>query len=501
MKRIVRFLLLLIGGVVLLSGAAFAAAFDFAGLRERARLLAAKPYATTAGGLPATWQKLTYDQYRRIRFRPEQSWWRREALPFELQFFHPGWLFNRPVQISEVAGGTVTPIKFTPVFFNYDDLDADRGPPPTGFAGFKVLYDLNKPGDEVGSFLGASYFRLLCEKAVYGLSARGLALNTAEAGGEEFPAFEEFWIERPAAGARQLVLYALLDSASVTGAYRFVISPGADTVVDVTAVVYCRQSVKVLGFAPLTSMFWYGENSPAEAHVGPRPEVHDSDGLMILSDTGEWSWRPLTNPSAVRVMAFNEENPRGFGLVQRDRDFESYRDREAQYHLRPSAWVEPSGTWGRGAVRLVELPTPNEYSDNIVAFWVPEQPPAPGQALEFDYKLHWYLDQIHPPGGWAASTQLDSSKLRSSGDMGFTVDFDGPDLQREKLGAGVEAVVSVGPGGALESAEAQKDPASGRWHATFSVKPDGSGRPVELRCFLKKAPHVLTETWTYLWNP
>jgi glucans biosynthesis protein len=500
MKGIARFLLLLASLATLRPGTILGADFDFAGLRERARLLAAKPYVAPAAALPVTWQKLTYDEYRRIQFRADQSWWRKEALPFELQFFHPGGLFNRTVPISEVVAGDATPIRFTPAFFNYDGLDAGSASPVTGFAGFRVLYDLNKPRDELGAFLGASYFRLLCEKAVYGLSARGLAINTAEPGGEEFPVFEEFWIERPTAGARQLVLYALLDSASVTGAYRFVISPGADTVVDVKAVVYCRQTVKVLGFAPLTSMFWYGENSPAAERRGPRPEVHDSDGLMILSENGEWSWRPLTNPTAARIMTFNEENPRGFGLAQRDRDFASYQDREAQYHLRPSAWVEPAGAWGRGAVRLVELPTPNEYSDNIVAFWVPGHEPSPGEPSEFDYKLHWYLDQVHPPGGWAVATQVSASPASSLARIDFAVDFDGPDLPREKT-AGIEPIVSIGAGATLETAGVQRDAASGHWRATFAIKPDGSGHPVELRCFLRKPPHVLTETWTYLWNP
>jgi len=487
--------------LALLSGVAAAAGFDFASVRGEARLLAAKPYESGAPDLPATWRKLTYDQYRRIQFRAEQSWWRKDGLPFELQFFHPGWLFGRPVKISEVAGGQVVPIAFAPGFFNYDGLDDGGASPVAGFAGFRILYDLNKPRDELGAFLGASYFRLLCQRAVYGLSARGLAINTAEPGGEEFPAFEKFWIERPVAGDRRLVLYALLDGPSVTGAYRFIITPGADTVVDVKAAVYCRRAVKVLGLAPLTSMFWFGENTPPAGRVGPRPEVHDSDGLMILSSTGEWSWRPLTNPAAARVMSFTEENPRGFGLAQRDRDFESYEDREAQYHLRPSAWVEPAGNWGRGTVRLAELPTPNEYSDNIVAFWVPETAPPAGEPLEFDYKLHWYLDEVRPAGGWATATHVDYSPANRLARVTFAIDFDGPAPQRAGPDSGVQPVVSVGTGATLESATVRKDPARGRWLATFAITPDGSGKPVELRCFLRAAPHVLTETWTYLWNP
>jgi len=476
--------------------------FDFETLRYRAKMLAAKPYEAPPPRVPEWLLKLTYDQHRLIQFDASRSWWRRDGLPFQLQFFHPGFLLNKTVQLHEVSNKRAELIPFDPEFFTYDRPKLQVGdlPATMGFAGFRLLYALNKPNDELGAFLGASYFRMLCERTVYGLSARGLALNTAEPGGEEFPVFTDFWIERPAPGAKSAKVYALLNSESVAGAYRFTITPGADTVMQVKAAVYCRHNSTVFGVAPLTSMFWHGENSDTN-HGDFRPEVHDSDGLMVFTGTGEWLWRPLTNPAAVRVAAFADENPRGFGLIQRDRKFSSYEDLEANYHQRPSAWVEPVGNWGRGTVRLVELPTPTETSDNIVVFWVPAQLPPAGEAIEFEYKLHWFLDQIHPPAGFVVATRTGYSQTHESELRRFVIDFDGPYLHQQNADPAIESVVSVGAGATLVYRTLQKNPFNGTWRVAFGLKPDGSGRPVELRCFLRKTPHVLTETWSYLWNP
>jgi glucans biosynthesis protein len=477
--------------------------FDLETLRFQARRLAAQAYHPRAGAVPQFLLDLNYDDYRRIRFNPDRTWWRRERLPFQLQFFHAGSIYSRPVQLHELDGHRVRDIEFDRGLFIYDRLELPgRLPDGMGFAGFRVLHDLNKPGDELGAFLGASYFRLLCRRAFYGLSARGLAVNTTEPGGEEFPVFEEFWVQKPAADARALVVFALLNSPSATGAYRFDIAPGDTTVVRVRAVVYRRAEGPVIELAPLTSMFWHGENSRT-THGDFRPEVHDSDGLLLQRGSGEWLWRPLVNPDRVRVASLADENPRGFGLLQRDRDFEHYQDLEAHYHLRPSAWVEPVGTWGRGAVRLVEIPTPDETSDNIVAFWVPASPPPPGEPLEFEYRLHWFLDGgKRPPAGYTAATRI-SRVQKEPASTRFLVDFDGSYLNAQRADPAIEPIVSVGEGAVLlpDTVTLQKNPYNGSWRVTFALKPDDSGRAVELRCFLRKTPHVLTETWSYLWNP
>jgi len=474
--------------------------FDFEMLRYRARTLAARPYEPPPNLLPKSLRQLNYDEYRDIRFNPSESHWRREQLPFQLQFFHPGFMFSKTVQVNELDDGSVVPIPFSQRLFDYGRNRIGAVPGSVGFAGLRILYPLNKPGDELGAFLGASYFRFLCQRAVYGLSARGLAVNCAEPGGEEFPAFEEFWVERPRPGASVLVMYALLDGPSVAGAFRFAVSPGAETSIQVHEVLYCRRNPAALGVAPLTSMFWHGENTNF-ANNDFRPEVHDSDGLMLYTGAGEWLWRPLTNPDEVRVAAFGDENPRGFGLVQRDRNFESYQDLEASYHLRPSAWVEPVGSWGRGSIRLVELHTPDETNDNIVAFWVPSALPAPGEPIEFSYKLHWFIDQYHPPAGYAISTRHGRSRTHEPDLERFIVDFDGPYLHKQGPDPMIEPVATAGAGATVTNATLEKNPFNGTWRVAFALRPDGSGRPVELRCFLRKEPHVLSETWSYLWQP
>jgi len=498
-----RFSLLAVGFVLLLVPAhthAVEAKIDFDVLRYRAKILAGKPYVPRPTRVPDKLLKLTYDQHRDIRFNPGRSWGRADGLPFQMQFFHPGFIFDKTVQISELRGGVETPIAFSPQLFEYGTTPVGNVPEDMGFSGFRLMYPLNAPGDELGAFQGASYFRLLCQQAFYGLSARGLAVNTGEPEGEEFPNFEEFWVERPGPGAKEIVLFALLDGPSIAGAYRFTIRPGADTVTQVKAVLYARKPIKTLGLAPLTSMFWHGENTNAN-HGDFRPEVHDSDGLLVNHSGGEWLWRPLTNPAVIRTMAFGDRDPRGFGLLQRDRKFSSYEDLEANYHRRPSAWVERIGVWGSGSVRLVELPTPDETNDNIVAFWVPDSLPAVGEPIEFEYRLHWFLDQIRPPAGLAIATRRGHSKTHEPDLERFVVDFDGAYLGKQGPDPLIDAVVTVGAGARLVHSAVQKNPNNGTWRLAFALRADGSRKPVELRAYLRKPSHVLTETWTYLWQP
>lgn len=472
--------------------------FGYEFVRERARALAARPYAPAPKEAVPEWlRRLSYDEHRIIEFDAAHSLWRRQRLPFQVQFFHPGYIFNEPVQIAEVRDGVARPVSFRRELFDYRSLEPGPVPETLGFAGFKLLYDLNRPNDELGAFLGASYFRLLCQGAHYGLSARGLALNTAELPGpEEFPRFTEFWLERPERDAKTVTVHALLDSESVTGAYRFEIAPGAATVAHVKATVFARKNVRTLGAAPLTSMFWRGENSNAPVGEDFRPEVHDSDGLLVETGTGEWIWRPLQNPKEMRVVALADENPRGFGLLQRDRAFDHYRDLEAHYHLRPSAWVEPVAGWGKGSVRLAELPTRDEYLDNIVAFWTPEKVPPPGEPLELEYRLHWLLEMARGPGGAAVATY----HHRTGEVERFLVEFAGPALPGTAAEA-PEAVVTAGGRAEIEHVSVQRNSYERSWRVTFTVKPDAGGRTVELRCFLRRDAHALTETWSYLWQP
>ena len=481
--------------------------FDFEVLQYRAKALASRPYAPPTSRVPESLRKLSYDQYRDIRFNPDASWWRQEQLPFQLQFFHPGFLFNQTVQISEIQNGNVSSIPYDKNFFNFGaNRDLGSIPRNMGFTGFRIHYPLNNPDylDELAVFQGASYFRALGKGMRYGLSARGLALNTAEPGGEEFPVFIEFWIKKPTDNTSRVTAFALLDSPSVAGAYRFIITPGVSTIMEIKTALYRRKDVAVFGIAPLTSMFWFGENN-ADHHGDLRPEVHDSDGLMLERGTGEWLWRPLANPKTIQVASFADENPRGFGLVQRDRRFESYEDLEACYHQRPSAWVEPIGKWGAGDVRLVELPTPDETNDNIVAFWVPANLPPIGEPLKLEYKLHWFVEGqgggAKPPAGYAMATRIGHSQTNEADLVRFWVDFAGPYLNVQKSPRDMSPNISVGKGATLIHQSLEKNSFNGSWRVAFALKPDGSGKPVELRCFLQKPPHVLSETWSYLWNP
>ncbi|MFP2934582.1 glucan biosynthesis protein, partial [Pyxidicoccus sp. 3LG] len=341
---------------------ASARAFTASTVVERARALAARPYQEPRPSLPEAYTHLSYDAYRDIRYRDAKALWRQDGLPFQAQFFHPGFLYPAPVAVNVVEAGRSEPMRFSPELYTYGEL-VKAGPlaKAEGFAGLKLTHPLNRAGhfDEVVSFLGASYFRALGKGNVYGLSARGVAIDTALPRPEEFPSFRELWLERPAPGADRVVVHALMDGPSVTGAYRFTVIPGARTVMEVEATLFARKAVEQLGIAPLTSMYLFGENDRG-TYDDFRPEVHDSDGLFVWTGDGEQLWRPLQNPSRLSVSSFRAQSPRAFGLLQRDTAFSSYEDLEARYELRPSAWVEPVGDWGPGAVRLVEIPTPQE---------------------------------------------------------------------------------------------------------------------------------------------
>jgi glucans biosynthesis protein len=480
-------------------GATSRSAFSSATVREQARALARRPYQPPASNLPAAYAQLSYDDYRDLRYRPERAWWRAEGLPFQAQFFHPGFLFTTTVSVNVVDAGRVEPVRFSPELFHYGErVKAEALAGAEGFAGFRLTHPLNRPDhfDEVVSFLGASYFRALGRGNVYGLSARGLAIDTALPSGEEFPAFRAFWLEKPAPSADHVVVHALLDGPSVTGAYRFVVRPGERTVMEVEASLFARKPVKQLGLAPLTSMYLFGENDRG-TYDDFRPEVHDSDGLFVWQKNGEQLWRPLQNPAHLQVATLQAESPRAFGLLQRDQTFSNYEDLEARYDRRPSVWVEPVGDWGRGAVQLVELPTAQEVHDNIVAAWVPEAPLQPGAELRVAYRLHWGFTPPPAFRGVATVTATRVAAGSSAGARRFVLDFSRPGTESP---AAVEAVISASRGQVLHPI-VQRNEATGGWRATFELRPDAPHAPVELRCFLQRGSETLTETWSFLWIP
>jgi glucans biosynthesis protein len=475
-------------------------AFGFDDLAAQAARQAHAPYRSLSRKPPAELQALTYDQYRDIRFRPDHALWRSENLPFELMFFHLGKYQTESVRINEITPQGVRHIPYQSADFNYGKnklSPKDWG--DVGFAGFRAHYPLNgsEYKDEVAVFLGASYFRALGAGLHYGLSARGLAIDTVGGQGEEFPRFTEFWIVRPAADARTLTVYALLDSPRASGAYQFDIHPGDQTVIDVRSRIFLRAAVATLGIAPLTSMFAFGENQPHRTDF--RPAVHDSDGLMVATGDGEWLWRPLLDPRQTLTTSFSMRKLRGFGLMQRDRSFGNYEDSEARYELRPSAWIEPVGSWGPGRVELVQLSTPDETNDNIVAYWVPDQLPATGQPLDIAYRLHWQGTQQmqRPPGAWATQTRVGRGFAELPQDeQQFVVDFTGPSLAALPADAKVKAVVTAPSNGQIVESNAYRLEATGAWRMTVRVKQLDPAKPTELRGFLQSDTNVLTETWS-----
>jgi glucans biosynthesis protein len=497
---------LLLSLLGLISAAAGAHTFDFSDVVQRAKQVAGQPYRKPEVKLPQELQDLGYDRYNAIHYKPERAYWAKEKLPFELQFFHEGLYYDKPVKINEIAPYGVHEIHYDPLDFDFGGAQIDpsklRG---LGFAGFRLHYPINtsKRKEEMLAFLGASYFRGVGKGQWYGLSARGLAIDTGLISGEEFPRFTEFWVERPKAGDKEITIYALLDSPSVAGAYRFVVRPGDETAMAVKASIFMRNNVSKLGLAPLTSMFLYGANEHP-VNDDYRPQVHDSDGLSMHSGTGEWIWRPLINPARLQVTSFSMTNPQGFGLMQRDRAFHDYEDLNQRFDLRPSLWVEPTGQWGAGRVELVDIPSPDDTNDNAVAYWVPDNPPQAGQSLDLEYLLHWQGEKdSRPPLSWVMQTRRGRGGYIRNPDnsISFVIDFVGPALEKLKPDAQVEGIVSVGANGELlERSTVHNDVTQG-WRLSLRFRRIDDDKPLELRAYLRGEESTLSETWSYILPP
>jgi glucans biosynthesis protein len=494
------------------------AAVDLDYVAQRALERARQPFHSPRADLPKVLRadNLDYDKYREIRFRRDKALWGADDLPFRVEFFHPGYLYQEPVHINEFTLTHVQPIRFVQDFFDYGNLKIQNQiPANTGYAGYRVLYPLNQTNqlDELGAFLGASYFRLLGKDQRYGESARGLALNCGGGGPEEFPIFTDWWLGKPHPGDTQLHLFAILDSVSCVGAYEFLIRPGETTVADIEAVIYLREPaqimavnknqplVKTLGLAPLTSMFWFGKNSEHKPD-DYRTEVHDSDGLLVHMGNDEMFWRPLDDPPALRHQIFHAPDIRGFGLLQRERNFSAYQDSFNLYHLVPSVWVEPHGNWGDGDLHLVELSTDFEGLDNIVAFWDPKNKPAPLQPYRFGYTLYWTLESdLKISENRVVATHVGPDD-RFAGARQFVIDFDGPKLDAIPESTPPVAIANCSTNAAIVDNLVLRNPYLGTWRVILKMQPKpGNTAPVDLRCTLQEGKNVVAETWVYQWSP
>jgi glucans biosynthesis protein len=469
--------------------------FDPANVRQVARELAQKPYKAPDVTLPDELKTLDYDKYRKIRFMPEKALWRGEDLPFQIQLFHRGFYFSNRVDIYEVIQGQARMIHYSPSLFTFGDIPPPQADVDLGFAGFRIHAPINRNDyfDEVGVFLGASYFRAVAKGQTYGLSARGLAINTAEPKGEEFPLFKTFWIEKPQPKTDSIVVHALLDSKSAAAAYRFTIRPGEATIYDVEMVLYPRVDISEPGIAPMTSMFFFDANDRQKIDDF-RPAVHDSDGLIMHNGRGEKLWRVLTNPTDLQVSSFFDTSPRSFGLMQRQREFDTYEDLESHFEKRPSLRVEPIGDWGNGEVRLIEIPTQSEIHDNIVAFWKPKNPLSAKSEFSFTYRLHWEGGE---PGSSLAVFQKTRVGAASETDRLFVLDLLGEKLR------GIDPSIVRGQVssnfGKVTNVVTQPNPENGGWRLSFNLAPE-KHPVVELRAQVMENDQPLSEIWLYRWT-
>ena len=483
--------------------------FGYNDVVKRARELAAAPFDSTIPSLPDSIANLNFDAWRDIRFRSEKPLLGPAGGNFRLELFHLGHLYRRPVVVNVLRDGIPAPIPYANNLFDYGRTKITGALPVSlGFAGFRLHFPLNAPHvmDELVSFLGASYYRFLGRGQRYGISARGLAIGAGGRQEEEFPFFREFWIETPGADQDRITLHALLDSKSVAGAYRFDITPSQETSIDVRATLFARAPISGLNMAPLSSMFFTGTNDHRLIDSF-RPELHDSDGLLIHTGAGEWIWRPLSNPASLAVSTFMDNNPRGFGLLQRDRSFEHYQDLDLAYELRPAYWVEPQEGWSEGGVQLVELPTDNESNDNIVASWAPKESVDAGRSVSFGYRITALTnDSRLTPGARVVDTfraspnALGAADSSPAGATRFLIDFSGGELGYYLSDPTlVEIVATTSAGRVLRKFLSQNTHVRGfRAGVDVAIEP---GQSCDVRVFLRSGVKALTETWTFPWRP
>jgi len=465
-----------------------------------ARDLASKSHVPPEQSLPASLAGLSYDDYRRINFRRDQTLLRTAGSNFGLQLFHRGGIFHKRVKVNLVTDGVAAPLSYSPDMFDFGGVGPLAGLPGTlGFAGLRLLYPLNNSSnlDELAAFLGSSYFRFLGKGQRYGLSARGISIGSG-APHEEFPDFVEFWVVPPASGSGGIAVHALLDGPSITGAYRFVFAPGKADEVEVQATLFARKDLAGLGIAPLTSMFLYGETTLAKPRDF-RPEVHDSDGLAMRSVGGEWIWRPLRNPVRTFVSELQDTDTSGFGLLQRDRDFSHYQDLEARYDLRPGYWVEMKTRLGKGRVALAEIHSGAETDDNIVASWVPDEQPRAGSDITVAYVIRAVGGPLHDGGFVVNSFETHAGSAGAGEKAGMTrflIDFAGGALGSVALTAEKVELVATASKGEISDMSVVHNPAISGFRASFDVVLP-RGEDIDLRAFLKVGEHAATETWSY----
>ena len=469
--------------------------FDRQWLEEKAKALSEKPYKVNELPEDNPLSQLNYDEYKKIQFQRGATIWSREERNFRVNPLHPGSLFKTPVKLNLVVAGTSRRILYTTKIFDYEEGQENvKNTKTDGYSGFSVTTPLNRADkwDEFMVFQGGTYFRAVGQSNWYGLSARGLAINTGKPSGEEFPKFTEFWIERPSESSDEIVVHGLMESPSVTGAFTFTAHPGKQTSIEVKSTLYPRRDIKHFGIAPLTSMFLYN----AMDRVGVddfRPAVHDSDGLLMVRQNGERVWRALSNPARLQVSGFQDDGIKGFGLMQRSRQFHDFEDIEAHYQDRPSAWVTPKGDWGKGHVELLEIPSDAEIHDNIVAFWQPSQTLKSGQAFSFDYEVAFGSDRPDAEKEGKVIASASGRALGTENLREFVIDYQATDIPPDIK---VEASASTGE---ITETMTTVVPQTGNLRVFVKFMPDDDALS-ELRVSLHSKQQQWGETWLYRWT-
>ena len=485
------------------------AAIDAPGLKEGqtfsrdaliayARDLTKSPYQPPDTTLPAPFQDLDYEKYVAIRFRPERAIWSAEQRGFVVEPLHRGFIYAAQVDLFTIEDGRVLLVPYDPALFDFGALHPPAIDAKLGFSGFRLKAPLDAPDrfDDFAIFQGASYFRAIAKAQSYGVVARGLAVNTGEPTGEQFPFFRSFWIERPAPGAGVLVVHALLDSEVATGAYRLKLQPGETTLIEVEAMIFPRVAIDHVGIAALNSMYFFGANDRRGVD-DVRLAVHESSGLQMLTGNGEWIWRPLQNPETLQISAFVDKNPGGFGLLQRNRDVAAFEDEGHRYERQPSVWITPVGGWGDGSVQLVEIPSDAEIHDNIVAYWRPKDPLEPGHDYKFAYRTYWcWMPPDRPNLAVAHQTRAGSAGGRN---RRFVIDFAGDIFGEPERLKGITPEVTVNPG-KLRDIAFSSDPSRRLGRLSFTLDPENETFS-EMRAVLNENGKAVTETWLFRWTP
>jgi len=467
-------------------------------LLEYAKALAKSAYVAPDSTLPASLQSLNYDQYVSIRFRPERAIWSTDHRGFVIEPLHRGFIYAALVDLFTIEDGRVLVVPYEPDMFDFGSIAPPAPDSKLGFSGFRLKAPIDSPDrlDDFAIFQGATYFRAIARNQIYGAVARGLAINTGEASGEQFPFFRAFWIERPQQRSDTLAVHALLDSEAATGALHLTLTPGENTIIDVDATFYPRTKIDHVGIAPLNSMYLFGPND-RKGVDDVRVAVHESSGLQMLTGGGEWIWRPLQNPETLQISGFVDKTPRGFGLIQRNRDPAAFEDSQHRYETQPSVWITPKGDWGEGSIQLVEIPTDAEIHDNIICYWRPKNALEAGQEYAFSYRTNWcWTPPDTPPMAVVHETRIGAfgAKRRM-----FVIDFQGDIFANADNIRGIEPNIAANPG-KISDVSLTLDTQRRIGRLSFGLDPESENYS-EMRAVLIKDGKPVSETWLYRWTP